>query len=126
MPQRVDEVWAYRRYVRDRYLAAGAPAESVQVIPLAIDPDVVRPGLEPLPLPEGPKTPFLFVRGTSSCKGIHVLPAAFERAFKARDYAGDDTASLIQARRGEFAECPGDVEAIARVNAGSFGPVPQA
>ena len=50
----VDEVWAYSRYVRDCYLRAGVPPERVHVIPLGVDPDVFRPGLEPLPAPVRP------------------------------------------------------------------------
>ena len=40
--------------VRDCYLDAGVPPERVHVVPLGVDPEVFRPGLEPLPLAAGP------------------------------------------------------------------------
>ena len=70
MLRRVDEVWAYSRSVRDCYLEAGVPPERVHVIPLGVDPEVFRPGLDPLPLPPGPSIRFLFVGGTIFRKGI--------------------------------------------------------
>ena len=89
----VDEVWAYSRSVRDCYLDAGMPADRVHVIPLGFDPEVFRPGLEPLALQAGPAFRFLFVGGTIFRKGIDVLLAAFARAFQpnedvARSYQG--------------------------------------
>ena len=84
MLRRVDEVWAYSRYVRDCYLEAGVPRDRVHVVPLGVAPDVFRPGLEPLPLAPGPQIRFLFVGGTIFRKGIDVLLTAFARAFTAR------------------------------------------
>jgi len=57
MLRRVDEVWAYSRSVRDCYLEAGVPPERVHVIPLGVDSQVFRPGLDPLRLPPGPGNP---------------------------------------------------------------------
>ena len=88
MLRRVDEVWAYSRSVRDCYLEAGVPAERVHVVPLGVDPEVFRPGLEPLPFPPGPRLRFLFVGGTIFRKGIDVLLAAFARAFQPADGIG--------------------------------------
>jgi glycosyltransferase involved in cell wall biosynthesis len=88
MLERVDEVWAYSRYVRDCYLDAGLPEEKVHVIPLGVDPEVFRPGVSPLSLAQGPRIRFLFVGGTIFRKGIDVLLTAFERAFKAKDGVG--------------------------------------
>jgi glycosyltransferase involved in cell wall biosynthesis len=88
MLRRVDEVWAYSRYVRDCYLHAGVPAEKVHVIPLGVDPQVFRPGVEPLSLPEGPSIRFLFVGGTIFRKGIDLVLTAFERAFTPGDGVG--------------------------------------
>ena len=68
--------------VRDCYLRAGVPPERVHVIPLGVDPEVFRPGLEPLALPPGPTFRFLFVGGTIFRKGIDVLLEAFARAFR--------------------------------------------
>jgi glycosyltransferase involved in cell wall biosynthesis len=85
MLRRVDEVWAYSRYVRDCYLEADVPRERVHVIPLGVDPEVFRPGLEPLALAPGPEVRFLFVGGTIFPKGIDLLLTAFGRAFRAGD-----------------------------------------
>jgi glycosyltransferase involved in cell wall biosynthesis len=88
MLRQVDEVWAYSRYVRDCYLDAGVPEEKVHVIPLGVDPDVFRPGVERLALADRPRIRFLFVGGTIFRKGIDVLLTAFERAFKPGDGIG--------------------------------------
>ena len=88
MLRRMDEVWAYSRSVRDSYLEAGVPPERVHVIPLGVDPEVFRPGLDPLPLPPGPSIRFLFVGGTIFRKGIDLLLAAFARAFQPTDDVG--------------------------------------
>ena len=85
---RVDEVWAYSRSVRDCYLEAGVPPERVHVVPLGVDPELFRPGLEPLPLPPGPGIRFLFVGGTIFRKGIDLLLTAFARAFQPTDDVG--------------------------------------
>jgi glycosyltransferase involved in cell wall biosynthesis len=85
MLRRVDEIWAYSRYVRDCYLEADVPRERVHVIPLGVDPYRFRPGLEPLPLPAGPRMRFLFVGGTIFRKGIDILLRAFARAFRPAD-----------------------------------------
>ena len=84
----VDEVWAYSRSVRDCYLEAGVPSDRVHVIPLGVDPEGFRPGLEPLALPPGPDFRFLFVGGTIFRKGIDVLLSAFARAFQPNDGVG--------------------------------------
>jgi len=88
MLRRVDEVWAYSRSVRDCYLEAGVPPERVHVVPLGVEPEVFRPGLEPLALPPGPGIRFLFVGGRIFRKGIDLLLAAFARAFQPADNVG--------------------------------------
>ncbi len=88
MLRRVDEIWAYSRYVRDCYLEAEVPRERVHVIPLGVDPELFRPGLEPLALPPGPQIRFLFVGGTIFRKGIDLLLKAFADAFRAGDGIG--------------------------------------
>jgi glycosyltransferase involved in cell wall biosynthesis len=88
MLDRVDEVWAYSRSVRDAYLEAGVPAERVAVVPLGVDPAVFHPGLAAFPLPAGPSVRFLFVGGTIFRKGIDVLLAAYARAFRPSDEVG--------------------------------------
>ena len=47
MSKVVDEVWTYTSWVRDCYVAAGVPADRVQVVPVGVDPDVFRPGVRP-------------------------------------------------------------------------------
>ena len=84
----VDEVWAYSRSVRDCYLDAGVPADRVHVIPLGVDSEIFRPGLQPLALQPGPEFRFLFVGGTIFRKGIDVLLSAFPRAFQPNDGVG--------------------------------------
>ncbi len=88
MLQCVDEIWAYSRYVRDCYLEAEVPRERVRDIPLGVDPELFRPGLEPLALPPGPQIRFLFVGGTIFRKGIDLLLKAFADAFRAGDGIG--------------------------------------
>ena len=85
---RADEVWAYSHAVRDVYLEAGIPPGRVHVVPLGVDPEVFRPGCEPMPLSPGPRYRFLFVGGTIHRKGIDVLLAAYERAFRPGDGVG--------------------------------------
>jgi len=109
---RVDEVWAYSRYVRDCYLEVEVPRERVQIIPLGVDPDLFRQGLEPLALLPGPEIRFLFVGGTIFRKGIDVLLRTFPRAFS----PGDGVGLVIKEMgsksfyRGQTAEA--DVEAL--------------
>jgi len=88
MLQRVDEVWAYSRYVRQCYVEAGVPSDRLHVVPLGVDPEVFRPGLAPLPLQGSPQIRFLFVGGTIFRKGIDVLLKAFARAFAPGDGVG--------------------------------------
>jgi len=57
-------------------------------VPLGVDPEVYRPGCEPLPLPPGPAVRFLFVGGTIFRKGIDVLPKAYAHAFTPADRVG--------------------------------------
>jgi glycosyltransferase involved in cell wall biosynthesis/predicted O-methyltransferase YrrM len=92
MSTAVDEVWAYTRYVRDCYIAAGVPAEKVHVVPLGVDPDVFRPGVPPMPLATSRRFRFLFVGGTIHRKGIDVLLDAYASAFT----AGDDVCLVVQ------------------------------
>ena len=84
----VDEIWAYSRSVRDCYLEAGMPSDRVHVMPLGVDPEIFRPGLEPLEMHHSPEFRFLFVGGTIFRKGIDVLLSAFARAFPPHDGVG--------------------------------------
>jgi glycosyltransferase involved in cell wall biosynthesis len=86
--KRADEVWAYSRAARDVYVEAGVPPDRVHVVPLGVDPEVFHSGCEAAPLPPGPRYRFLFVGGTIHRKGIDVLLAAYERAFRPGDRVG--------------------------------------
>jgi glycosyltransferase involved in cell wall biosynthesis len=81
----VDEVWAYTRSVLRAYVASGVPEDRVAVVPAGVDPDVFRPGLDPLPLPTAKRVKLLYVGGTIARKGFDLLLAAYRRAFAAAD-----------------------------------------
>ena len=85
---RVAEVWAYSRAVRDCYVDSGVPADRVHVIPLGVDPDRFRPGADPVPVPTRKRFKFLFVGGTIRRKGFDLLLDAYGRAFTAADDVG--------------------------------------
>ena len=81
----VDELWVPSSFVRQGFLQSGVPAERVHVVPLGVDHELFRPGVEPLPLPTGKRFRFLFVGGTIHRKGIDVLLEAYARAFTSAD-----------------------------------------
>ncbi|MBN9517627.1 glycosyltransferase, partial [bacterium] len=81
----VDEVWAYSRAVERCYVASGVPADRVRVVPLGVNPDRFRPGLDPLSLATDKRVRLLFVGGTIPRKGFDALLAAYRRAFTAAD-----------------------------------------
>lgn len=81
----VDEVWAYSRAVERCYTASGIPADRVKIVPLGVDLDRFRPGLEPLPLGTTKRMKFLFVGGTIARKGFDAILTAYRRAFTASD-----------------------------------------
>ncbi|MBI2504134.1 MAG: glycosyltransferase, partial [Candidatus Latescibacteria bacterium] len=85
LQEKVDQVWAYTSYVRQCYLDSGIAPEKVQVVPLGVDPERFRPGLDPLPLATQKRFKFLFVGGTLYRKGIDLLLEAYCRVFSARD-----------------------------------------
>jgi GT2 family glycosyltransferase/glycosyltransferase involved in cell wall biosynthesis/tetratricopeptide (TPR) repeat protein len=90
--ERVDEVWCYTRAVADCYLGAGLPPDRVRVVPLGVDVDRFRPGLDPLPLNTRKRFRFLFVGGTIPRKGFDVLLRAYGRAFT----RADDVCLVVQ------------------------------
>jgi glycosyltransferase involved in cell wall biosynthesis/Tfp pilus assembly protein PilF/predicted O-methyltransferase YrrM len=81
----VDEVWAYSRSVLRAYVASGVPEDRVVLMPPGVDPDLYRPGLDPLPLPTEKKIKLLFVGGTIPRKGFDVLLTAYRKAFTRAD-----------------------------------------
>lgn len=83
--KRIDELWAYTNHVRDMYLESGIPAEKVHVVPLGVDCERFRPGLEPFPLRTRKSFRFLYVGGTIARKGFDVLLNAWKEAFGPQD-----------------------------------------
>ena len=84
---RVDEIWCYTEHVRRAYLEAGIPASKLRTVPLGVDTERFRPGLEPLPgMERDPaRTTFLFVGGTIARKGFDILLNAWRAAFGPTD-----------------------------------------
>ncbi|MGH7715283.1 MAG: glycosyltransferase family 4 protein, partial [Vulcanimicrobiaceae bacterium] len=81
----VDEIWCYSSYVKDEYVQAGFPRERVHVVPLGFDPAIYVPRSTPRTVPTERRCVFLFVGGTIVRKGVDLLLAAWERAFKPTD-----------------------------------------
>ncbi|MCG0239964.1 MAG: glycosyltransferase [Firmicutes bacterium] len=95
---RVDEVWAYSRFVAEGVVASGIPAEKVHVVPCGFDPRVFRPqesgvpsrGAEPPEAgfrPEdgfgpGAEFRFLYIGGTIPRKGYDRAIRAFLAEFR--------------------------------------------
>ena len=82
---RVDEVWAYSRWVRDVYIRSGVPAEKVRLVPLGARSTVFRPGGRKRTLPTEKTLRFLFVGGAIPRKGADLLLEAYRRAFSRAD-----------------------------------------
>ena len=81
----VDQVWAYTNYVRQCYIDSGIEADKVKVVPLGVDVERFKPGLEKLPLPTEKSFKFLFVGGTLARKGIDSLLEAYRTTFSPDD-----------------------------------------
>lgn len=81
----VDEVWVYSRAMLRAYVASGIPESRVAIVPLGVDTDCFKPGLDPLPLPTTKSVKLLYVGGTIARKGFDVLLAAYGRAFTHAD-----------------------------------------
>jgi len=88
----VDQVWAYTSYVRNCYIDSGIDPDQVEVVPLGVDVQTFRPGLEPLELPTERSFKFLFVGGTLYRKGIDLLLTAYRNSFA----PGDDVCLVIK------------------------------
>ena len=111
LTEAVDEVWAYTSFVKRCYEESGVPPEKVFVAPLGVNPDLFRPGAQPMDLPTRKSFRFLFVGGTIYRKGIDALLDAYRRAFRRSDdvclvikdmgqatfYKGQNAADLIRA-----------------------------
>lgn len=81
----VDEFWVPTRFVRDRYLESGIPAEKVFVVPNGIDPEKFHPQAAPMKLATQKNFKFLFVGGTIGRKGPDILLKAYLESFTAAD-----------------------------------------
>jgi glycosyltransferase involved in cell wall biosynthesis/tetratricopeptide (TPR) repeat protein len=80
-----DEVWAPSWFVRDSFVSSGIPPERVHVVPLGIDPEILRPGVEPFQLKTTKRFKFLFVGGTIHRKGFDFLLKAYNATFSHTD-----------------------------------------
>lgn len=91
--QNVDEIWCNSNYVMDVYRNSGIPEDRLQLVPLAVDPDIFHPNVPPPDLDfvdeivaaTRDKFVFLFVGGTIKRKGFDVLLEAYLQAFTNRD-----------------------------------------
>ena len=82
----LDEVWVASTHVRDGLVQGGMDPERLALVPLGVDPERFRPGLEPLDLGDrAPGVRLLFVGGLIWRKGIDLLLEAYVRAFTRRD-----------------------------------------
>ena len=81
----VDEVWVYSDYVRRVYIDSGVDPAKVKIVPLGIDPEKFKPGLQPLSLATAKSFKFLFVGGTIHRKGPDLLLKAYLENFTAAD-----------------------------------------
>ncbi len=86
MDRGVDEVWVPTDYVRDGFIAAGAPRERVAVVPNGVDTAMFHPAAAPMDLGDGaPGFRFLYVGGLAWRKGVDLLVEAYRAAFRADD-----------------------------------------
>lgn len=83
---RIDEVWAASEWAAGWMTRSGMDPARVATVPLGVDPERFRPGLEPLDLGEAaPGFRFLFVGGLVWRKGIDILLDAYRLAFSRAD-----------------------------------------
>ena len=83
--EKIDEFWAYSRFVRDCYIKSGVSADRVHVVPLGVDTSRFHSQAQPLPLGTSKSFKFLFVGGAIHRKGIDILLQSYARAFTASD-----------------------------------------
>ncbi len=83
--EKIDEFWAYSRFVRDCYIKSGISADRVHVVPLGVDTSRFHSQVQPLPLGTSKTFKFLFVGGAIHRKGIDILLQSYARAFTASD-----------------------------------------
>ncbi len=83
--EKIDEFWAYSRFVRDCYIKSGVSADRVHVVPLGVDTSRFHSQAQPLPLGTSKTFKFLFVGGAIHRKGIDILLQSYAQAFTASD-----------------------------------------
>ncbi|HTI32357.1 MAG TPA: glycosyltransferase, partial [Miltoncostaea sp.] len=109
--EHLDEVWVATRHVRDGMLAGGMDPERVALVPLGVDRDRFRPGVEPIDLGDrAPGVRLLFVGGLIWRKGIDLLLQAYTRAFT----AGDDVTLVLKSFGARGPYVPQDADAQVR------------
>lgn len=87
----VDEIWVPTAYVRDGFVAAGAPAGRVAVVPNGVDMGMFHPAAAPMDLGgDAPGYRFLYVGGLAWRKGVDLLVDAYRMAF-----GPDDDVTLV-------------------------------
>ncbi|MCC6831588.1 MAG: glycosyltransferase [Thermoleophilia bacterium] len=102
----VDEIWVPTGYVRDGYLAAGAPEGRVAVVPNGVDTAMFHPARAPMDLGDGaPGYRLLHVGGPAWRKGVDLLVDAYRMAF-----GPDDDVTLVLTDRG--ASCSDGVDRL--------------
>ncbi|NLD91757.1 MAG: glycosyltransferase [Fibrobacter sp.] len=88
MNSTVDEVWVYTHYLKKCYVNSGVDEKKIVTVPLGIDPDVFKPGAEPLrtmvDLSNGRYT-FFFNGGATLRKGVDILVNAYLNEFSVSD-----------------------------------------
>jgi len=81
----LDEIWVPSEFHREAFAASGVALEKMRVVPIGVDANLFRPGLEPLPMPGRRKFNFLAVTDVHGRKATELLLAAFLREFHADD-----------------------------------------
>ena len=106
----IDEVWVASTHVRDGMIEGGMDPARLALVPLGVDPVRFQPGADPLDLGDrAPGVRLLFVGGLIWRKGIDLLLAAYQRAFR----RGDDVTLVLKDFGGRGPYVP--QEALARV-----------
>lgn len=80
-----DQLWVHSQWVRRQAVASGIDARRVCVVPLGIDPRILKPQGEKYALATRKRFKFIFVGATVFRKGIDILLRAYTQAFTADD-----------------------------------------
>ena len=80
-----DQLWVYSEWTADLARDSGVDPKLIRVVPLGVDPDLLRPDGPRYDLPTTKSFRFLFVGGAVIRKGVDILLEAYQRAFTAAD-----------------------------------------